>query len=133
MLFPYRSIIDFGSSEYIPLEIVHTKVHTNIMKIAGFEWDQGNWPKCGKHGVSQDEIEHVLKAITFRIPDPHPDEPRYRTAGENGGGRHVFIVYMHRAREDGMYLRPISARYMHDKEVKEYEHVKTAMAKPTNR
>ncbi|TBN45900.1 BrnT family toxin, partial [Paracoccus sediminis] len=25
------------------------------MKIAGFDWDDGNWPKCGKHGVSRAE------------------------------------------------------------------------------
>ena len=30
------------------------------MKIRGIEWDPGNWPKCGKHGATKDEIEHVL-------------------------------------------------------------------------
>ena len=29
------------------------------MKIIGFDWDDGNWPKCGKHGVSREEIEQV--------------------------------------------------------------------------
>ena len=30
------------------------------MEIAGIEWDKGNWPKCGKHGVSRLDIEAVL-------------------------------------------------------------------------
>jgi uncharacterized DUF497 family protein len=38
------------------------------MKLVGFDWDAGNWPKCGKHGVSrsarfmhQKEIDHYEK------------------------------------------------------------------------
>ena len=30
------------------------------LKITGFDWDDGNWPKCGKHRVSREEIEQVL-------------------------------------------------------------------------
>ncbi len=26
----------------------------------GFDWDSGNWPKCGKHGVSKEEIEELF-------------------------------------------------------------------------
>ena len=103
------------------------------MKIAGFDWDSGNWPKCGKHGVSQEEIEHVLGHMTFRIPDPNPTEERFRTAGRVLNGRAVFVVYMHRERSGETYLRAISARYMHDKEVQAYEHVEKAMAKSAER
>jgi len=46
------------------------------MKITGIEWDEGNWPKCGKHGVSREEIEGVLLGNPAVMPDPHPDEPR---------------------------------------------------------
>ena len=102
------------------------------MKIAGIEWDQGNWPKCGKHGVSKEEIEQVLNTIEFSIPDPNPKEPRYRTAGETHAGRCVFVVYMHRQKEASTYLRPISARYMHKKEVQQYEQFKKTMAKYTD-
>lgn len=98
------------------------------MKIAGFEWDKGNWPKCGKHGVSKEDIEHVLQNTTFRIPDPNPSEPRFRTAGRATDNRPVFVVYTHRERDGEMYLRPISARYMHGKEVKHYEQVEKTMA-----
>ena len=33
------------------------------MVISEFEWDAGNWPKCGKHGVSKAEIEFVLGGV----------------------------------------------------------------------
>ena len=98
------------------------------MKIAGFEWNEGNWPKCGKHGVSKEDIEHVLRHATFRIPDPNPSEPRFRTAGRATDKRPVFVVYTHRERDGETYLRPISARYMHGKEVKHYEQIEKAMA-----
>ena len=100
------------------------------MKAKGVEWDAGNWPKCGKHGVTQDEVEYVLAHTTFVIPDPFEGEPRLRTAGKTLGGRHVFIVFMHKHREDGLYLRPISARYMHDKEIEKYEQFRKTLAKP---
>ncbi|QDC08171.1 BrnT family toxin [Oceanicola sp. D3] len=100
------------------------------MKIAGVDWDAGNWPKCGKHGVSQAEIEHVLRTMTLRIPDPFPGEPRFRTAGQTPEGRHVFLVYMHREKDGALWLRPINARYMHAKEIRRYEDAKEAMAKP---
>jgi len=100
------------------------------MRITGIEWDAGNWPKCGKHGVGKDEIEHVLTHSQFAVPDPSADEPRLRTAGQVPNGRHVFVVYTHRHREDGVYLRPISARYMHGKEVEKYEQARKALANP---
>jgi uncharacterized protein len=102
------------------------------MKMAGIEWDSGNWPKCGKHGVSKDEIEHALRHMTFRIPDPNPNEPRFRTAARASDGRPVFIVYTHRERDGRIYLRPVSARYMHEKEVRDYEQIEKTMADPAD-
>lgn len=104
-----------------------TNVYTIKMKIKGIEWDKGNWPKCGKHGVEQNEVEYVLHNIEFVMPDPHPDEDRYFTAGQLPSDRHVFVAFTHRHREDGIYIRPISARFMHRKEVEKYEEAK-AMA-----
>lgn len=101
--------------------------------ILGFDWDSGNWPKCGKHGVGREEIEHVLKHMTFRIPDPNPEEKRFRTAGRTESGRAVFIVFTHRETREGRYLRPISARFMHAKEMEHYEQVEKAMANPQKR
>lgn len=92
------------------------------MKIAGFDWDDGNWPKCGKHGVSREEIEQVLLDGPAVMPDPNPDEPRLRAIGKTDAGRDVFLVFMLRNIEGQTRLRPISARYMHRKEVEHYEH-----------
>lgn len=102
------------------------------MKVAGIEWDEGNWPKCGKHGVSQTEIEYVLRHMTFRIPDPNPAETRFRTAARATDGRPVFVVYTHRSRDGQTYLRPISARYMHGKEIDRYEQIEKTMAHPAD-
>lgn len=91
------------------------------MEIAGFDWDDGNWPKCGKHGVSQEEIEEVLVGSPAVMHDPHPEEPRMRAIGQTDAGRYVFVVFMLRDVQGQTSLRPISARYMHQKEVTHYE------------
>lgn len=99
----------------------------------GFEWDEGNWPKCGKHGVGKHEIEAALLNIEFQIEDPHPGEERYRTAVQLESGRYVFLIFTYRQYESRVLIRPISARYMHGKEVKTYEQAKKAMASAAKR
>lgn len=91
------------------------------MKVAGFDWDGGNWPKCGKHGVSRGDIEQVLLGSPAVMVDPHPGEPRMRAIGKTAAGRYVFLVFMLRDVGGQTRLRPISARYMHRKEVEHYE------------
>ena len=51
------------------------------MKFSGFEWDRGNWPKCGKHGVSREEIEEIFEDVPAVMADPHPGESRMRAIG----------------------------------------------------
>ena len=53
--------------------------------VAGFDWDEGNWPKCGKHGVSKAEIEHVLRGAPLVLPDRDPQdrETRFDAVGRN--------------------------------------------------
>lgn len=91
------------------------------MKIAGFDWDAGNWPKCGKHGVSRTEIEEVFTGIPAVLADPFPEEARMRAIGKSAAGRYVFVVFMLREIDGQTKLRPISARYMHEKEIAHYE------------
>lgn len=88
-----------------------------------FDWDDGNIAKCLKHGVSRADIEDVLNGEPRVIPDSYPVdiEPRFRAIGVTMAGRHVFIVFTFRDRNDQMMVRPISARYMHAKEVQHYE------------
>lgn len=93
----------------------------DLMKIAGFDWDDGNWPKCGKHGVSRTEIEEVLTGIPAVLADPFPEEARMRAIGTSAAGRYVFVVFLLREINGQTKLRPISARYMHQKEIAHYE------------
>jgi uncharacterized protein len=93
------------------------------MQFSGFDWDEGNWPKCGKHGVSKEEIESLLLSTPLVLPDRTPglSETRYNAVGLNEEGRHLFIVLTLRASDIGTFARPISARYMHEKESNRYE------------
>lgn len=88
-----------------------------------FQWDAGNWPKCGKHGVSREEIEYVLSRDPQVLPDRFPveQEARFNAVGLNAEGRHVFIVFTVREQDGKTAFRPISARYMHQKEIEAYE------------
>ena len=90
------------------------------MEIAGFDWDNGNWPKCGKHGVRREEIERLFLEGQARVaPDVKhttPHESRHIAAGRVDG-RALFVAFALR----GGRIRPISARYMHAKEASSYE------------
>jgi len=95
------------------------------MQIDGFDWDTGNWPKCAKHGVSRAEIEQVLLNEPAVMSDPFPEEPRMRAIGQTPQGRYVFLVFQIREIGGATKLRPISARYMHQKEIDYYEQQKS--------
>lgn len=94
------------------------------MRFDGFEWDAGNWPKCGKHGVGRDEIEDVFYQPSFRVfPDPAHSliEQRWLGIGRaSETGRWVFLVFTARSSDRLTLVRPVSARYMHDKEIEKY-------------
>lgn len=98
---------------------------TDAIVFEGFDWDEGNRGKCLEHGVSLDEIEEALSRIRFMIDDPFGGEKRYRTVGRTAAGRYLFAVFTMR----GARLRPISARYMHAREVARYEQALAALAK----
>ena len=95
------------------------------IKISGFDWDNGNWPKCGKHGVRQAEIEEIFESSPSVLPDPHQDEPRIRAIGKTREGRYLFLVFMFRLVNGQTLIRPISARYMHQREIDHYEKTKS--------
>jgi uncharacterized protein len=93
------------------------------MEFTGFEWDSGNRGKCQKHGISVKEIESVFDRPVVILPDKEnpQGERRFRAIGRTADGRNAFVVFTLRHCEQGMMLRPISARYMHKREVKNYE------------
>lgn len=97
------------------------------MRIDGFDWDDGNWPKCAKHGLSKDEIEFVLLRSPLVLPDRSGSlEIRYNGVGKNNVGRHIFVVFALRDQGNLTLVRPISACYMHRKEIETYERSKKA-------
>ncbi|MGP9813898.1 BrnT family toxin [Rhodopseudomonas sp. NSM] len=93
------------------------------MDVAGFDWDQGNRAKCEKHGVTRAEIESTFRGPVAVFPDPvHSDaEERFKAIGRSEAERMIFLIFTLRHPGDGTLIRPISARYMHRKEVAHYE------------
>lgn len=91
--------------------------------IAGFDWDRGNRDKCLEHGVSIAEVESLFLRPIMIVPDKAHSgcETRFRAIGQTAEGRHVFLVFSVREKNDKRHIRPISARYMHKKEVRHYE------------
>jgi uncharacterized DUF497 family protein len=83
-----------------------------------FDWDAGNRSKCAKHGVSHAEIEQEMCNHPRMAPDPVHSvaEQRFVAVGRTDAGRAVFIAFCWR----GSACRPISARFMHAREVARY-------------
>ena len=48
-------------------------------------------------------------------------EVRVRAIGRTDAGRYVFLVFTIRERDGERLIRPISARYMHSKEIRHFE------------
>ena len=90
-----------------------------LQRLSGFDWDSGNRSKCAKHGVSVEEIEELFQSSVMVFPDAahSADESRFRAVGKTVAGRHVFLVFAIRENR----IRPISARFMHSKEIRHYE------------
>ena len=94
------------------------------LRISGIDWDQGNRAKCQQHGLTIPEIEHVLlhaQHLIVRDVRNSIAEDRYIAIGKSRIGRFAFLVFTLRRSGDGLKVRPISARYMHKKEVAKYE------------
>jgi uncharacterized DUF497 family protein len=91
--------------------------------VSGFDWDPGNRRKCAKHGVSAVEIEWVFRSGPLVAPDlKHSGaEDRFIAIGRNSKGRPLFVAFTFRTVDDRRLIRPISARYMHAKEIDRYD------------
>ncbi len=104
------------------------------IRIAGFEWDEGNWPKCGKHGVTRTQIQSIFAQSPAVYPDPAHStaEERFLAIGTSGDdGRFLFVAFTLRTHGQEVLIRPISARFMHRKEIEHYERQrKTARTAP---
>jgi hypothetical protein len=90
---------------------------------SGLDWDDGNLTKCQKHGVSIEEIELPFRSAPYVGRDERhsEQEDRYVAVGRTGAGRDLLVIYTLRVRNGAELIRPVSARYMHRKEMQWYE------------
>jgi uncharacterized DUF497 family protein len=95
---------------------------TSSFDETAFDWDNGNTGKCQKHGVSLAEIEALFRSDPLTAPDPaHSDEEdRLVAVGLTEHGRPVFVIFTYRQRGGKQLIRPVSARYMRQKEYRRY-------------
>jgi uncharacterized DUF497 family protein len=94
-----------------------------VREFSGFDWDAGNREKCREHGLSIAEVEYVVsRQETLIIPSGKSSaaEARFLAIGRTQAGRYAFVVFTPRIKDDDVWVRPISARYMHRKEIKKY-------------
>ncbi len=83
----------------------------------------GQGDKCQKHGVPPAAIESLFDGPLAVFPDPahSGSEERFKAIGWIADKRGVLIVFTLRKKGDDIFVRPVSARYMHRKEVAYYE------------
>ena len=89
-----------------------------------FDWDKGNATKnLAKHGVSKETIEAFFRNKPILAEDPkHSNkEQRQLAVGRTEDGRWMVASFTIRIKDGQRLVRPISARYMHAKELSDYE------------
>jgi len=92
-------------------------------QVSEFDWDRGNRRKCQKHGVSILEIEDLFTRSPRIAPDPKhsEDEDLLIAVGRTNAGRPVFVAFTLRTKNKRRLIRPVTARFMHAKEIAAYE------------
>ena len=95
----------------------------SALKRIELDWDDRNLEHVTKHGVARSEIEQAFRNDPLIVPDPYPGsvEARWRAIGKNDDDPHIFVVYTYRLVGNGLRVRPISARYMRNREIESYE------------
>jgi hypothetical protein len=93
------------------------------LRVSGFDWDEGNRWKCQKHGLSTTQIEAPFADGPRIAPDPKHSEAEDRliAVGRTNGGHPIFVAFTLRTKDKRCLIRPVTARYMHAKEMEAYE------------
>jgi uncharacterized DUF497 family protein len=93
------------------------------LQVGGFDWDDGNRAKCQKHGVTVAEIEALFGRAPRIAPDLRhsADEDRLIAVGNTSAGRPLFVAFTMRTTNGRRLIRPVTARYMHAREIAAYE------------
>ena len=73
--------------------------------------------------MSIGQIEALLRSDPGVAPDPvhSAQEDRFIAVGRNAEGGPLFVAFTFRMKDDQRFIRPVSARYMHKKEIEPYE------------
>ena len=111
---------------YLRVDVWLYKHHHYMMnfRVAGFEWDKGNRDKCQHHGVPRTAVEKLFHGPFALFPDPLHSDAEERFKGNWSCRRWAassLVVFTLRSTENETLIRPISARYMHRKEIVYYE------------
>jgi uncharacterized DUF497 family protein len=93
------------------------------LRVEGFDWDGGNREKCQQHDVSIAEIESIFRNAPRIAPDLKHSaaEDQLIAVGRTNTGRAVFVAFTIRTKKGRRLIRPVTARYMHGKEIAAYE------------
>ncbi len=94
------------------------------LQFSGFEWDDGNQRHCEKHGLSRKQVEQFFQQDDLLVAPAllhAQQEERYLAVGQARTGKPMLVVFTIRRADEIVRIRPISARYMHEKETRKYE------------
>lgn len=93
-----------------------------------FRWRECNGTTAiGRSAAStasrRQRSEGLLRGQPAVYPDPRHsvDEERFLAIGATDAGRWILVAFTLRRTDDETWIRPISARHMHRKEVEHYE------------
>jgi len=95
---------------------------SDLSRIVGFDWDDGNSLKSAeKHAVSQAEAEQIFADERLLVADDlkhSQDEERYHALGKTIEGRLLHVTFT--SRDDRTKIRVISARDANRRERRSY-------------
>jgi uncharacterized DUF497 family protein len=94
------------------------------VKVDGFDWDSGNSFKSGaKHGISRETVDAFFGRRVWVAPDPRHSGTEDRFLAIGGGPREkpMIVAFTFRAARGLKLIRPISARFMHTREIVKYD------------
>jgi uncharacterized DUF497 family protein len=80
------------------------------------------WKNAGSTAC-RSQIGALLRSDPGIAPDPDhsAQEDRFIAVGRNAAGRRLFVAFTFRMKDGQRLIRPVSARYMHTKEIEGYE------------
>ncbi len=100
------------------------------LRVTGFDWDGGNRAKCQKHGVSIVEIEALFIGNPRVAPAPETFGGRgpHDRRGTNQRRKAPVCGFTLRTKNRRRLIRPVTASYMHAKEIAAYEKEESSKA-----